>query len=116
MSNVLEFTMVERPSGSLAAISMCPVVGGFVEVAWDTCAGCGQHLNNCNHDIPVEPDYIRRWRQGESYTVLSPEVGYGFSKNVGASASPAKPKAINVLDLVDDEMLAKIKEEKESRD
>lgn len=112
------FKIVERENGNMSAISLCPSGSKLIEVAWDMCAGCSQHLSNCVHDVPIEPNYIRNWRLGlePATAVYGPKSGNDSHKSFGGPISTPKSNPLNVLDLVDDEMVAAIKAEQESRE
>ena len=94
--------------------SICPaaVVGwGPYVVAWTSCARCHKPLSRCPCDIPLEPAYITSWRLGVQTSVS----GYGIVKSAQEIFGASPPRRINVLDLVDDEMVQAVKDEKESR-
>lgn len=53
------FEIVIRDDGS--TICMSDVDG--LKIAWGTCGACGKHISHCDHDFPVEPEYIANMRK-----------------------------------------------------
>lgn len=91
-----------------------------IQIAWDTCASCQRHMVNCLHELPVEPEYLKREHvppaersrfQTTVYSGNGSEISNKFSGSPVVSKGP-----LSLGDFVDDELVAKVKAAKEERD
>lgn len=99
-ADTLPFEIVSPENGLPYCIS---TVDGL-RIGWDTCAACLQHIINCTHDVPVEPSYIRG--ATAPTTDVRGEVDYSYT---GITRKPARKAGLNVMDLVDQDLVDKIK-------
>ena len=107
MPETLTFEIKTREDGRPYCLSVTP---DGIKIAWDTCYSCKQHIINCLHDVPVEPPYIKR--------VPGTIVDYAYKGTDAdndrfARARVAVRKSLNVMDLVDQDLVDKIKKGKD---
>lgn len=110
----LTYTIETDPySGDIQAVS---VIEG-TRVAWVFCGVCKLHISQCLHDVPIEPAYLRRPPfTSAPQTPVPGDYRYGEMPDRVREKVATRRAALNVMDLVDQDLVDKIKDSKGSND
>lgn len=109
-----------RPDLSGPLPRMITTTWDGIRIAWDTCASCLRHMVNCLHELPVEPEYLKREHVAPAERPRFQTTVYGGNTSENPNkflGSPIVSKGpLSLGDLVDDELVAKVKAAKEEHD